>query len=98
MHRELRQPDPAPAEDAFSLDGQDVFVMPASVSQKRFWMLEQISPGNPALQIPIAVQLSGPLDPDLVERSLNAIVARHEVLRTHFALLEDEPRQVISPR
>jgi hypothetical protein len=83
------QPEP-PAADEF-------FVMPASVGQKRFWMLEQMSPGNTALNIPIAFELRGPLDVDLLERALQAIVDRHESLRTRFELVDGEPRQVIAP-
>jgi hypothetical protein len=75
----------------------DTFVMPASVSQKRFWLLEQMSPGNTALNIPIALQLSGPLRDDILERALQAIVDRHEILRTRFELIDGEPRQIIAP-
>jgi hypothetical protein len=41
------------------------------------------------------VQLSGPLDIDVLERALNAIVQRHEVLRTSFALIDGAPKQII---
>ena len=77
---------------------QDVFVMPCSASQKRFWMLEQMLPGDTALAIPIAVQLSGPLDPEILERALNGIVQRHESLRTSFASVEGEPKQIIATK
>jgi hypothetical protein len=86
---------PAPAAELPVAD--EFFVMPASVGQKRFWMLEQMSPGNTALNIPIAFELRGPLDPVLLERALQAIVDRHESLRTRFELVEGEPRQVIAP-
>jgi pimeloyl-ACP methyl ester carboxylesterase len=85
----------APPAQSASFEGE-VFVMPCSISQKRFWMLEQMSPGNTALNIPIALKLSGPLDVQILEQALNAIVSRHEILRTHFALIDEEPRQVIS--
>jgi hypothetical protein len=75
----------------------EFFAMPASVSQKRFWLLEQMTPGNTALDIPIALELAGPLDVDLLERALQAIVDRHEILRTRFELIDGEPRQVIAP-
>jgi hypothetical protein len=74
----------------------DVFVLPCTTSQKRFWMLEQISPGNTALNIPIAVQLSGPLKIEVLEGALQVIMERHEILRTHFARVEGEPKQVIA--
>jgi condensation domain-containing protein/thioesterase superfamily protein/phosphopantetheine binding protein len=78
------------------MESGEMFVMPCTVAQQRFWMLEQISPGNTALLIPIAFQLSGPLDAALLQRALNAIAARHEILRTHFEVIDDEPKQVIA--
>jgi iturin family lipopeptide synthetase A len=82
-------------EDAPPATEAEVFVMPCSISQQRYWLLEQLSPGNTALNIPLAVQLSGPLDAAVLESALNAIVQRHEVLRTSFALVEGTPKQVI---
>ncbi len=73
----------------------EAFVMPASVSQKRFWLLEQMSPGNTALDIPIAFELDGPLDVAVLEQALQSIVDRHEILRTRFELIDGEPRQLI---
>lgn len=88
----------APAPAPVSTGADELFVMPASVSQKRFWLLEQMTPGNTALNIPIALELSGPLDASMLERALQAIVDRHEILRTRFELIDGEPRQVIAPR
>jgi hypothetical protein len=91
----------APAPEALAatpLASDELFVMPASVSQKRFWLLEQMTPGNTALNIPIALELTGPLNVDLLERALQAIVDRHEILRTRFELIDGEPRQVIAPQ
>jgi len=85
------------AEDALPSPEADVFVMPCSISQQRYWLLEQLSPGNTALNIPLAVQLSGRLDVAILECALNAIAQRHEVLRTSFALVEGAPKQVIQP-
>jgi len=73
----------------------EVFVMPCSISQQRYWLLEQLCPGNTALNIPLAVQLSGRLDISVLERALNAILQRHEILRTSFALVDGTPKQVI---
>jgi surfactin synthase thioesterase subunit len=73
----------------------EVFVMPCSIGQQRYWLLEQLFPGNTALNIPLAVQLSGPLDIPVLERGLDAIVSRHEVLRTSFALVDGAPKQVV---
>src|SRR6185369_7207674 len=45
-----------------------------------------------------AVRLTGPLDLEALERSLNEVVRRHEVLRTSFAASDGKPIQVIAPQ
>ncbi|HYK21827.1 MAG TPA: condensation domain-containing protein, partial [Pyrinomonadaceae bacterium] len=56
-----------------------------SPAQERLWFLEQINPGDASLNITRAVIVSGVLDRDLLQRSLQHVVARHELLRTTFA-------------
>ena len=79
-------------------EADDTFVMPASVGQKRFWLLEEMAPGNTALNVPIAFELLGPLDIGLLERAMQAIVDRHESFRTRFEMIDGEPHQIISSR
>jgi Condensation domain len=55
---------------------------PLSFAQQRMWFLEQWEPGSPTFNGARALRLRGPLDTDALERSLRAIVARHESLRT----------------
>jgi len=71
--------------------------LPLSFAQERLWLLDQMQPGNPAYNIPAAVRLLGLLDRAALERSLKAILQRHEALRTNFSLVAGEPMQVISP-
>ena len=54
-----------------------------------------MEPGSAAYNIPAAVRLSGPLDVSALERALTGVVARHETLRTTFAMRDGEPVQVI---
>ncbi len=71
---------------------------PLSSSQRRLWLIDQIEPGSPAYNIPLAVRLSGQLSVRALRASLSAIVERHEVLRTTFAAPEEgEPEQRIAP-
>lgn len=68
-----------------------------SYGQQRFWIIDQLSPGNSAYNIPDVVRIEGALDADVLRSSLEDIVARHEALRTSFGLDEDErPTQRIS--
>ncbi len=69
---------------------------PLSFAQQRLWFLEQLEPNTALYNIPVAVRITGPLDLDALQRSLDAIVARHESLRTTFATRGGEPVQVIA--
>jgi amino acid adenylation domain-containing protein len=73
-------------------------VLPLSFAQERLWFLDQLESESPAHQNTIsqAWRLLGSLDVDALERSLNEIVRRHEVLRTTFVSTKGQPVQVIS--
>ncbi len=68
-----------------------------SFAQQRVWFIDQLEPGNSAYNIPAAVRLKGPLNLAALEQSLNAIVKRHESLRTTFAMVDGRAVQVIAP-
>jgi len=72
---------------------------PAATSfpQQRLWFLDQLEPGGCTYNEPSAVRLAGKLDVPALERALNEIVRRHEVLRTTFAGVDGRPLQIISP-
>ena len=71
--------------------------LPLSFAQQRLWFIDKLEPGNPFYNISVVVTLSGELDIAALERTLTAVVRRHEVLRTHFAEVDGEPVQVIEP-
>lgn len=70
---------------------------PLSFAQERLWILEQFDPGNPTYNRTFPLRFSGRLDPGILERSLNEIVRRHEVLRANFPTVEGQPVQMITP-
>jgi thioester reductase-like protein len=74
------------------------FRFPLSYPQLRLWFLEQLAPGDPAYHMPVALRLRGPLDVGALDRAFQAIVDRHEVLRTAFAATAGEPEQVVGER
>jgi acyl-CoA synthetase (AMP-forming)/AMP-acid ligase II/pimeloyl-ACP methyl ester carboxylesterase len=80
---------PTPAEE---------FVMPCGISQQRFWVVDQLVAGNSALNIPLALELKGPLDVEALHKALQSVIMRHESLRTSFAWIDDEVKQIISPQ
>ena len=57
---------------------------PLSSAQERLWFLDHLEPDSPVYNIPKAIRLRGPLDVAALRRSLDAIVDRHEALRTTF--------------
>jgi len=71
--------------------------LPLSFAQQRLWFLEQWEPGGTTYLLPYAWRLRGPLDVAALEAGLTALVARHESLRTSFALVDGHPVQVIAP-
>lgn len=71
---------------------------PLSFAQERLWFLEQLQPESGAYHVPIALRLVGTLDVAALLHSLQAIVQRHEILRTTFPLTENQPCQVIADR
>ena len=58
--------------------------MPLSFAQQRLWFLEQVHPGSSINHISMGVHVRGPLNPETLERSVQEIVRRHEILRTRF--------------
>jgi amino acid adenylation domain-containing protein/non-ribosomal peptide synthase protein (TIGR01720 family)/FkbM family methyltransferase len=75
----------------------DVYVFPASLGQQRLWFLNQLEPASPFYNVSEVIRLSGELRADLLQRALTAVVARHEVLRTRFAIEGGNLVQIIAP-
>ena len=71
--------------------------LPLSFAQQRLWFLDQLEPGSPLYNVPVALQVTGPLDAGRLARALGEVVRRHEALRTVFAVQNGEPVQVIQP-
>src|SRR5215831_5812826 len=90
-------PFPAAASEAQALSGGDVYVFPASFSQKGLWLVDQLGGGGTAYNLPILWRIAGPLQPRVLERVLEEIVRRHEVLRTTLLRRQGELVQVIAP-
>jgi natural product biosynthesis luciferase-like monooxygenase protein len=69
-----------------------------SFPQRRMWFFEQVHPGTPTYHMATAWRIRGDLDVALLESSFNTIARRHEMLRTRFALQDDEPVQIVEDR
>ena len=70
---------------------------PLSPAQLRLWFMEQLNPGVPVYNEAEAVRLIGELNIDAMERALNIIVERHDILRTTIHVKDSEPTAVVHP-
>ncbi|HET8844591.1 MAG TPA: amino acid adenylation domain-containing protein, partial [Ktedonobacteraceae bacterium] len=77
------------------ISGQKIF--PLSFAQRRLWFLDQLQNGSPVYNVTTIYRLTGELHIEALEKSLNAIVQRHETLRTTFAAIDGQPMQLIVP-
>lgn len=92
--------DSAPPLQAVPRDGRP---LPLSFAQQRLWFLDQLEPGGTVYNVPSVLRLrrgmagdaNSRLNEEALERSLEEIVARHEVLRTTFVESDGQPQQVI---
>ena len=71
--------------------------LPLSFAQQRLWFLDQFNSNHSLYNVAQAIRLKGVLQPELLRQSLNQIVRRHEILRTSFTTLEDQPVQIVVP-
>lgn len=93
---ELSKPMPpaSPAPTAAT----EVLAFPASVAQQMFWYLELLQGTVTAFNVPLRFQLTGPLDIRLLERAFNALLERHEILRSCFGEENGELLQIVSSK
>ena len=100
IREQLRQ---APASGGRAAKGTAIIaaprdgVLPLSYAQQRLWFLDQLEPGSPFYNLPVELQIEGPLALDALRRALQEIVHRHEVLRTTFPAVHGEPVQHVHP-
>src|SRR5215470_15767621 len=69
---------------------------PLSFAQERLWTLEQNEPGAPYYHVPLTWNVRGKLNVAALEKSLDLLVQRHEILRTSFPESADGPFQKIN--
>ncbi len=69
--------------------------LPLSFAQQRLWLVDRLEPGSAAYNMPYALRLRGALDVAALRASLDALVRRHETLRTTFEERDGQPVQVV---
>jgi len=83
--------------ELLALLGEGRRLAPTAPGQRRLWLGERLE-GAGAYNVALAWRVEGPLDPAALRRALQAVVDRHEALRTGFALLDGGPVQAIHAR
>lgn len=69
--------------------------LPLTVYQERIWLLSQRAEKFPIHNLPMAFRLQGNLNGEVLEKTFNEIIKRHESLRTNFPLVNRLPIQRI---
>ncbi|MDT5082958.1 MAG: hypothetical protein QOJ61_1, partial [Mycobacterium sp.] len=96
-------PDPTVTADSNATlarlpeDPADRRAYPLSYGQQSLWFLYQLAPGSPAYTISYAGRMSGDLDVTALERAAQAVVDRHAILRTTYAVHDGQPVQLVHP-
>lgn len=68
---------------------------PCTQTQLRCWVLDQLNPGNPALNVAVRWEIRGVFKAPTIEAALRRIIQRHEILRTRFVERDGSPYQQV---
>jgi amino acid adenylation domain-containing protein len=71
------------------------YIAAASCGQQRLWMLDRLQAERDVYNESSVQRLRGPLDAATLERALRAIVERHDVMRTRFAVVDGTLCQIV---
>ncbi|MGF2687335.1 amino acid adenylation domain-containing protein [Marinobacter sp. DUT-3] len=72
--------------------------LPLSDAQRRVWFMQHLNPRDASFNMAFAVELRGALDPAALREALQRVSERHEILRTTYHQVGDEPVQRIHPQ
>ena len=88
-------PEPTRRPRAVIPSRPDPRAAPLSLIQWQMWLMDRLAPGNPSYNLPRGLRLTGRLDVPALEAAFNAVIRRHEILRTTFPAAGGEPRQLV---
>jgi amino acid adenylation domain-containing protein/FkbH-like protein len=71
---------------------------PLSYAQRGVWLIHELEPEAAAYNDHFAFRLRGRINVAALQQGLQAVVERHETLRTTFKTIDEQPTQIISPR
>lgn len=85
-----------PAESSARVTEPVEYEFPVSPAQASLLVLERMHAGSAQYHVPTGFAVRGPFDVDAFTRALDALVRRHESLRTVFRAVGGEHRQVVA--
>lgn len=97
LERRLRQKHAGQLDTHFIPRRNELEHCSLSLDQERLWFIDQLEPGSTAYNLCTSFHLSGRLRVAALQQSFDAMVERHETLRTTFPAVAGLPRQVIAP-
>ncbi len=74
-----------------SRDGE----LPLSHAQEQLWFLHELLPSSSAYNISARIDIPGPVDRHVLQRSFDEVMVRHEALRTTFRSVKGTPQAVL---
>lgn len=74
---------------------EDGYYFPLSFAQERLWFLDQLESETSLYNVPMAFRINGTLNEEALLQTFEAIISRHESLRTTFPATEGVPSQCI---
>lgn len=93
--KDMEEARVAHARDVVQITGTDS--VPLSYMQKRLWLIERMNPENSVYNVPVCFEFDGTLQMECLQKSIEQMVRRHEILRTTVSVENEEPIQVVSP-
>jgi amino acid adenylation domain-containing protein len=78
-------------------DDEGRLYLPLSFAQQRLWFVHQLAPSSPFYNMSFTLRIRGHLRTDVLQRVVDQIVERHEILRSFFDSRQGVPLQVIAP-
>lgn len=72
-------------------------VFPLTDAQRSIWFLDQLNQDS-KYNMPLVLRFDGLMDPEKLQNAINALIARHESLRTRFINRDGEPLQMVMDR
>ena len=73
----------------------ELYDFPASFGQEQLWYLHEIAPESTAYNIAFAFDIHGELVTSALEQAFALLIQRHDALRTAFAVVDEQLRQIV---